>query len=67
MNIFKYRNEGILAAQIPLLGPSLVPNTVLDWNYTTTPQTGYNGRVIQYPRGRVLGGSSTVSKWKSPY
>lgn len=56
-----FRDAGILAAQVPLLGPSLVPDTVLDWNYTTTPQPGYNGRSIQYPRGRVLGGSSTVS------
>jgi len=33
-----------------------------DWNYTTTPQPGLNGRSLAYARGRILGGSSTISK-----
>ena len=33
-----------------------------NWNYTTTPQPGLNGRSVSYPRGRVLGGSSSISK-----
>ena len=33
-----------------------------DWNYTTTPQSGFNGRSVPYPRGRILGGSSSISK-----
>ncbi|KAF7357745.1 Aryl-alcohol oxidase [Mycena venus] len=32
-----------------------------DWNYTTTPQRGLNGRSIAYNRGFVLGGSSSVN------
>jgi choline dehydrogenase-like flavoprotein len=60
-SFFKFSNEGIQAAMIPFLAPSLVPNTPLDWNYTTTPQPGYNNRVIPYPRGRLLGGSTSVS------
>jgi choline dehydrogenase-like flavoprotein len=57
-----YSNEGVLASQIPLLAPTLTPYTLYDWNYTTTAQPGFNGRSIPYPRGRLLGGSSSVSK-----
>ncbi|KAH9033956.1 hypothetical protein EDB84DRAFT_1270048, partial [Lactarius hengduanensis] len=31
------------------------------YNETTVPQTGFGGRSIGYPRGRTLGGSSSVS------
>ncbi|KAF8665591.1 hypothetical protein AX16_000048 [Volvariella volvacea WC 439] len=53
-------DEAVLP-QIPLLGALLSPRTIYDWNYTTTPQQGLNGRIIDYPRGRVLGGSSTIN------
>jgi choline dehydrogenase-like flavoprotein len=36
-----------------MLGPSLSPNTQYDWNYTTTAQTGLNGRQIPYPRKNI--------------
>ncbi|KAG6852169.1 hypothetical protein C0991_002487, partial [Blastosporella zonata] len=36
--------EGVIAAMIPFLGPTLTPNTPYDWNYTTTPQAGLGGR-----------------------
>lgn len=32
-----------------------------DWNFTTTPQPGANGRVLPQNRGRVLGGSSALN------
>ena len=32
-----------------------------DWCYQTTPQPGLNGRSLAYPRGRVLGGSSSIN------
>ncbi|EMD36400.1 hypothetical protein CERSUDRAFT_84544 [Gelatoporia subvermispora B] len=54
-------NEGIIAAEVPFLGSTLSPNSSVTWNYTSTPQTGLNGRAIPYPRGRVLGGSSTIN------
>jgi choline dehydrogenase-like flavoprotein len=57
-----YSNEGVLASQIPFLAPTLTPDTLYDWNYTTTAQPGFNGRSIPYPRGRILGGSSSVSE-----
>lgn len=32
-----------------------------DWNLTTVPQTGANGRIITHNRGRVLGGTSAIN------
>ncbi|KAF3039002.1 hypothetical protein E8E12_005145 [Didymella heteroderae] len=47
-------------AEVPFLAAAL-QNTGADWNYTTTPQPGYNNRSIRFERGHVLGGSSTVN------
>ncbi|RMH44921.1 MAG: choline dehydrogenase [Alphaproteobacteria bacterium] len=33
----------------------------LDWCYRTEPDPGLNGRSIDWPRGRVLGGSSSLN------
>lgn len=33
-----------------------------DWNFTTTPVEGLNDRVLEYPRGFVLGGSTSISE-----
>ncbi|KAF8919539.1 hypothetical protein CPB85DRAFT_1212534 [Mucidula mucida] len=54
-------NEGVTASIIPLLGPSLVPNTIYDFNYSTVAIDGYAGRSLPYARGRMLGGSSSVN------
>lgn len=35
--------------------------TDVDWNYASTPQRGTAGRVHQMPRGRVLGGTSSIN------
>jgi choline dehydrogenase len=36
-------------------------NPRTDWCFKTTAQAGLHGRVIDYPRGRVLGGSSSIN------
>ncbi|KAA1471970.1 aryl-alcohol-oxidase from pleurotus Eryingii [Dentipellis sp. KUC8613] len=54
-------HQGIASVEIPFLDSSNAPNTYLDWNYTTTPQTSLNNRVIQYPRGKLLGGSTSIN------
>ncbi|KAG6826879.1 hypothetical protein H0H92_014059 [Tricholoma furcatifolium] len=36
-------------------------NSPYDWNFTTTPQTFVNDRVIDFPRGHILGGSSSIN------
>jgi choline dehydrogenase-like flavoprotein len=33
----------------------------LNWGFETTPQTGLNGRRGYQPRGKVLGGSSSIN------
>ncbi|KAJ7346360.1 aryl-alcohol oxidase [Mycena albidolilacea] len=55
-------NTGVLDIIVPSFCREATPNTAQDWNYTTTPQVGLNGRSIAHNRGFVLGGSSSVSK-----
>ncbi|MDJ1434407.1 GMC family oxidoreductase N-terminal domain-containing protein [Halostagnicola sp. A-GB9-2] len=33
----------------------------LDWKFDTEPQPGMNGRTIDWPRGKALGGSSVIN------
>jgi choline dehydrogenase len=33
----------------------------VDWQYRTTPQLSANGRIFDYARGKVIGGSSTIN------
>ncbi len=33
----------------------------LNWNYSTEPEPGLNNRRLYWPRGRVLGGSSSIN------
>lgn len=35
--------------------------TELDWNYETEPQAQLNGRRLYWPRGKVLGGCSSIN------
>jgi choline dehydrogenase len=44
--------------------PAAVPflfQSAYDWNYQTIPQDRLGGRSIYWPRGRVLGGSSSIN------
>ncbi|NNG03551.1 MAG: choline dehydrogenase, partial [Inquilinus sp.] len=36
-------------------------NPRTDWCFTTEPEAGLNGRALNYPRGRVLGGCSSIN------
>jgi choline dehydrogenase len=38
-----------------------IGNPRTDWRYKTAAEPGLNGRAINYPRGRVLGGSSSIN------
>jgi len=40
---------------------NLLFQTAYDWNYQTVPQDRAGGRSIYWPRGRVLGGSSSIN------
>jgi choline dehydrogenase len=35
--------------------------TDVDWDYATAPEDGCNGRMMYLPRGKVLGGSSSIN------
>jgi choline dehydrogenase len=39
----------------------LMDHPKLTWGFTAEPDPGTNGRAILYPRGRVLGGSSSIN------
>ncbi|KAJ7158319.1 alcohol oxidase [Mycena crocata] len=54
-------NVDIASIIVPFICATATPFTSVDWNFTTTPQPGLNGRAIPYPRGFVLGGSSSVN------
>ena len=38
-----------------------IGNPRTDWLYETEAEPGLNGRVLRYPRGKVLGGSSSIN------
>ena len=38
-----------------------IGNPRTDWMYRTEPDPGLNGRSLRYPRGKVLGGCSSIN------
>lgn len=48
------------AVRVPLAGPMQYGSS-LDWAYETEPEPGCASRCIAQPRGRVLGGSSSMN------
>jgi len=46
---------------IPLGYGKLFNHPVLNWRYQTAPERQMNNRRIAQPRGRVLGGSSSIN------
>ncbi len=46
---------------IPAGYVKLMDHPTLTWGYHAEPDPGTNGRAILYPRGRVLGGSSSIN------
>ncbi|KAF9443489.1 GMC oxidoreductase [Macrolepiota fuliginosa MF-IS2] len=53
-------NEGVTESICPGLQSKLAL-TRYDWNFTTVSMPGYNNRSINYQRGHLLGGSSSVN------
>ncbi|MDO6720040.1 GMC family oxidoreductase N-terminal domain-containing protein [Psychrosphaera sp. 1_MG-2023] len=49
------------AVQIPSGAVTIVPTKYKNWAYDTVPQPGLNGRCGYQPRGKVLGGSSSIN------
>jgi choline dehydrogenase len=51
----KRREVSIPAAWVSLF------KTEVDWNYETVPEQQFDGRAIYWPRGKTLGGSSSIN------
>ncbi|KAJ6454627.1 aryl-alcohol oxidase [Mycena sanguinolenta] len=54
-------NVGVLDSMVPMLSQSIGHGSRWDWNYTTTPMPGFGDRSIPYPRGHMLGGSTSTN------
>jgi len=50
-----------VAIHMPVGSAAMVPSNYKNWAYQTTPQKGLNGRRGYQPRGKVLGGSSSIN------
>ncbi len=46
---------------VPAGIPQLISNPAVNWNFSSEPEGGTAGRRIHWPRGRVLGGSSSIN------
>jgi choline dehydrogenase len=53
-------SDDVLEVQIPA-ALYKVWRTRRDWNYATDPQPGLDGRELFWPRGKLLGGSSSIN------
>jgi choline dehydrogenase len=47
--------------RLPMLMGKLFQSGLYNWRYHTEPEPNLNGRSLYWPRGKVLGGSSTIN------
>jgi choline dehydrogenase len=47
--------------QLPMLMGKLMHSRIYNWQYETEPEEELDGRRIYWPRGKALGGSSTIN------
>lgn len=47
--------------QTPGLSATLQSDPNYDWQYSTAPEPGLNGRIIKQPRGKLVGGTSAIN------
>lgn len=50
-----------LLIHMPAGYPAMVPSKINNWAFETVPQAGLNGRCGYQPRGKTLGGSSSIN------
>lgn len=55
------RADDYLWIHIPVGYLYCIDNPRTDWRFSTSAEPGLNGRALLYPRGRVLGGSSSIN------
>jgi choline dehydrogenase len=54
-------NDDYIWVHIPVGYLYCIGNPRTDWLYATEPDAGLNGRSLRYPRGKVLGGCSSIN------
>jgi choline dehydrogenase len=54
-------NDSNIWIHVPLGYGKLFKNNTVNWMYQTEPEPGLNGRTVFQPRGKVLGGSSSIN------
>ena len=50
-----------LFKDMPVAFPKYVQRKDLNWNFMSEPEPGLNGRSLPVPRGKAMGGSSTIN------
>lgn len=55
------KQDNYLWIHIPVGYLYCIGNPRTDWLYRTTAEVGLNGRTLRYPRGKGLGGSSSIN------
>ena len=55
------KSDGSPIVQIPFGGVAMLPRKLHNWGFETVPQPGLGGRRGYQPRGKVLGGSSSIN------
>jgi choline dehydrogenase len=53
--------DGSWRIAMPAAVGSLLSSERFNWNYVSDPEPGLDGRRLTHPRGRVLGGSSSIN------
>jgi choline dehydrogenase-like flavoprotein len=54
-------NDNWIWYHIPVGYLFAIGNPRSDWMFKTEPEEGLNGRTLNYPRGKVIGGSSSIN------
>jgi choline dehydrogenase len=54
-------NDNWIWFHIPVGYLFAIGNPCSDWMFTTEPEPGLNGRTLNYPRGKVIGGCSAIN------
>ena len=55
------KRDGHILVRMPLLTGLLWNNPAFNWGYESEPEPHLNGRKINIPRGKLLGGSSSIN------
>ncbi len=55
------KKDNDIRIHIPAMLPELVGSRTIDWNYHTEPQKNLADRRLFWPRGKTLGGSSSLN------